>query len=147
MITKINLPEKVLNNHIIALSIGILYFWFGILKFFPGLSPAEELAKNTIAVLTFSQIPSSVSIILLAIWETGLGLLFITNTYRSIAIRIAYFHLALTFTPFLFFDELTFSNPPFGFSLVGQYIVKNIILIAALITLSKISLIGSKKLA
>lgn len=139
MISKINLPDKVLNNHIIAVSIGILYFWFGVLKFFPGLSPAEVLAKDTIAVLTFSLIPSHVSIILLAIWETALGLLFITNSFRPMAIRIAYVHLALTFTPFLIFDELTFANPPFGFSLVGQYIVKNIILIAALITLSKMS--------
>ena len=134
-----NLRHRLVNNHIISVTTGIIYLWFGALKFFPGISPAEQLAKETITKLTFSQIPPDISIILLAIWETLLGLIFITNFYRPIAIRIAYVHLALTFSPFLFFNDLTFANPPFGFTLVGQYIAKNIILVAALFTLSRVS--------
>jgi hypothetical protein len=134
-----NLRHKLLNNHIIAVTLGVIYLWFGMLKFFPGLSPAEELAQNTILALTFNQIPSNVAIVLLAIWETALGLLFIMNLYRPLTIRLAYIHLAFTFTPFLLFYDLTFADPPFGFSLLGQYIAKNIVFLAALITLEKVA--------
>lgn len=34
-------------------SIGFIFVWFGALKFFPGLSPAQELATSTIELLTF----------------------------------------------------------------------------------------------
>lgn len=136
---KMNFRRKLVNNHIIAVTVGIIYLWFGALKFFPGLSPAEELAIDTISQLTFFQIPSKISITLLAIWETLLGLVFLINIYRLFTIRVAYVHLALTFSPFLLFPELTFENPPFGFSLLGQYIAKNIILVAALITLAKLT--------
>ena len=63
---------------LLRISLGIVFFWFGILKFFPGLSPAEGLATKTIDVLTFGLIPSNISIIILAAWETliGLGLIF-----------------------------------------------------------------------
>ena len=132
-----NFLQRIVNNHIIAVNVGIVYLWFVVLKFFPGISPAEKLAMDTVSQLVFFQMPSEVSIILLAIWETLLGMVLILNIQRSMAIKIAYVHLALTFSPFLLFPELTFANPPFGFTLVGQYIAKNIILVAALITLDK----------
>jgi hypothetical protein len=60
-----NFKKQILGNHILAISIGLVYLWFGGLKYFPHLSPAENLAKNTIYMLTFGNIPSNVSIILL----------------------------------------------------------------------------------
>ncbi len=41
----------------LRISIGIIYFWFGALKFFHGYSPAEDLAINTINELTFGLVP------------------------------------------------------------------------------------------
>jgi uncharacterized membrane protein YphA (DoxX/SURF4 family) len=46
-------------------SLGIIFFWFGFLKFFPGLSPADQIATQTISVLTFGLLKPSVSLILL----------------------------------------------------------------------------------
>ena len=34
---------------VLRISVGIIFFWFGVLKFFPTLSPAEDLAARTIA--------------------------------------------------------------------------------------------------
>ena len=65
------------KNRFIAITIGLVYCWFGALKFVPNLSPAEDLAKNTIRQLTFGLIPDEVSIILLAFWEVGLGFLLV----------------------------------------------------------------------
>ena len=121
--------------YILALTIGLVYLWFGLLKFFPELSPAEDLAKNTIDKLLFGLIPGSVSIILLAIWETAIGLLLVFNKTSRIVISIALLHMALTFSPLVLFPEQSFSNLPVGFSLLGQYIFKNIIIVGSLILL------------
>lgn len=130
--------NKVPSSRILALSIGAVYLWFGVLKFFSGTSPAEDLAKNTIEVITFHLIPSEVSIILLAIWETLVGVLLITNFYNRTIILLALVHLLFTFSPLFIFPDLVFIDAPFQFTLLGQYIFKNVILIAALITLYKL---------
>ena len=99
------------------------------------MSPAEELAKETISNLTFGLIPGNVSIIILAIWEVSIGLLFFSNMFRKFTIAITLLHMVLTFTPLFFFPELSFTKVPYGFTLVGQYIVKNIVFIAGLVIL------------
>lgn len=113
-------------------SIGIVYLWFGALKFFSGLSPAELLAKDTIRVLSFGAIPDDVSIMLLAIWEVGVGFMLLSGMFVRFAVKAAIVHICLTFTPLLFFPEISFTHAPYGFTLVGQYIVKNLVFVVAL---------------
>jgi len=123
-----------ISQKLISICLGVVYLWFGSLKFFPGLSPAEDLAKDTINVLTFSLIPSEISIILLAIWETTIGIFFLLiKPYRWL-LYLALTHLVLTFSPLLFFPHDSFTGN-FGLSLIGQYIIKNLVLIAAIINL------------
>jgi uncharacterized membrane protein YkgB len=134
---------------ILAISIGIVYLWFGMLKFFPGVSPAENLAIDTIHDLTFGLLSPKVSIILLAIWEITIGLLFIFAPLKRIVIIFTLVHMVLTFTPFLVFPDLSFNTYPFSLTLIGQYIMKNIIIISALIVIypSKSNSNISKKIA
>lgn len=130
-----NSTKQFFKNNTMAISIGIVYLWFGLLKFFPELSPAEGLAKNTIHELTFGLIPSNITIILLAIMETGIGLFLILNLYRRITVKIGLAHILFTFTPLFLFPEQVFNNSPFELTLLGQYIAKNLIIICALIAL------------
>ncbi len=130
-----NSTKQFFKNNTMAISIGIVYLWFGLLKFFPELSPAEGLAKNTIHELTFGLIPSNITIILLAILETGTGLFLILNLYRRITVKIGLAHILFTFTPLFLFPEQVFNNSPFELTLLGQYIAKNLIIICALIAL------------
>lgn len=125
------------QNTFLALSMGIVYLWFGTLKFFPSLSPAETLAIDTIEKLTLGYIPTNVSIILLALLEVVIGASLLLNVYRRTTAFIALGHLACTFIPFFFFANLTFNDNPFTLTLVGQYIIKNIVLIAALLSILK----------
>lgn len=115
--------------------IGIVYFWFGMLKFFPGVSPAETIALDTISELTLGILAPQMAIILLAIWETVIGILLILGIFNRTALNLAIVHMVLTFTPFLFFPELTFTKAPFGLTLLGQYIVKNIVFLAIMVFL------------
>ncbi len=125
---------KFQKRNYLLLSIGIVYLWFGLLKFFPSLSPAEVLAKNTIEKLTMGFIPLDLAYQLLAIWETAIGVMLILNIYRRYVIPFALLHILLTFTPMIFFSDEIFSNGAFIPSMVGQYIIKNIIIISVLIS-------------
>jgi uncharacterized membrane protein YphA (DoxX/SURF4 family) len=116
-------------------SIGLIYIWFGALKLFPSLSPAETLAKNTIDILSCGLIPSSVSFLLLAVWETLIGGLLLINIQTKIVVKVAIIHMVFTFSPLFIFPGECFNVVPFQLTLVGQYILKNLILVSALMTL------------
>ena len=120
---------------VVPLSIGLVYLWFGALKFFTGVSPAEQLAKNTIDQLTAGLLIPDLSILLLAFWETSIGMLLILNIWYRFALKIALVHILFTFSPFLFFPDLLWTEAPFGLTLLGQYIVKNIIILGVLLVL------------
>jgi len=120
------------KQRLLALSIGLVYLWFGALKFFPGISPAEELAVDTIQKL-FLGIPSrSLSLYSLAILEVGIGIFLLINYRVRLVILVALAHLVMTFTPLIFFPELSFNSAPVVPTMIGQYIAKNIIIMAAL---------------
>ncbi|MBD0830860.1 doxx family protein [Aestuariibaculum sediminum] len=123
------------GNRLITLSIGSIFFIFGILKFLPEFSPAEDIAKSTINVLLLGLIPENISYQLLAIWESSIGVLFILNYKPKLAIFLALIHLSLTFSTFFIFPELVFNSTPFSFTLLGQYIIKNIIILSVLVSL------------
>ncbi|NDV15888.1 hypothetical protein GO009_07605 [Muricauda sp. TY007] len=127
--------RKSIKENLLTISMGLVYFWFGALKFVPNLSPAEDLAKSTIHQLTFGLIPDGVSIILLAFWEVGLGFLFVFGFFRRQAVIMALVHMVCTFTPLFFFPGDVFGEAPLSLTFVGQYIMKNLIIIAALVSL------------
>ncbi|MBJ6369314.1 doxx family protein [Snuella sedimenti] len=118
---------------LLSISIGIIYLWFGALKFFPELSPADALAKQTITFLTVGFLPEKVSILMLALIEVTIGAFLICNFQIKKVVIAAILHLMFTFIPVLFFPETSFAKAPFVLTLVGQYIIKNIVIISALL--------------
>lgn len=120
---------------LLSVSIGIAYLWFGMLKFFPDLSPAEDVAGETITLLTFHLIPKGVSVILLAIWETAIGACLILNYRPRLVIYLGIVHIICTFSPLFLMSDACFTKHFFSLSLLGQYIIKNVIILSALIVL------------
>lgn len=123
---------------ILRITVGIVYFWFGALKFFQGLSPAEQLAMQTIHKITLGLINDHLNIIMLASWECFIGIFLIIGKWIKPALMLLFLHMVCTFSPFIFFPDKVFHIAPYGLSLTGQYIVKNIIIIAAGLVLWKI---------
>ncbi len=133
--THVVLSEVFSGNRLIIFSIGVIYFVFGVLKFFPNFSPAEDIAKKTIDVLINNSVHSDISYLVLAMWETLIGLFFILNYKQRITTILAIIHLSFTFSVFFIFPELSFNKSSFSFTLLGQYVVKNIIIVCVLINL------------
>ena len=107
-------------------SLGIIYIWFGALKPL-GLSPAQELVENT--VYWFENHKTFVPI--LGIWEVIIGITMIIKPLIRISIILLFIQMPGTFLPLVLFPEVCFTNFPFGLTLEGQYIVKNLIIISA----------------
>ena len=116
-----------------VISFGIVYFWFGMLKFFPGVSPAEELAKATLDKLTLGLIPTHITYFMLASWEVTIGVAMLLNFVRRGIIYITMLHLLFTFTPLFLLYDASFNGQPYCLTLVGQYIIKNLVLIFGLL--------------
>ncbi|MBL7811052.1 MAG: DoxX family membrane protein [Bacteroidetes bacterium] len=117
---------------LLRIALGIVYVWFGALKFFPETSPADGLAKDTMDSLFFGLIPRETSILLLATMEVLIGLGFLLNFQVRLAVYVALFHMVCTFTPLFFFPDVAYRGPLI-FTLVGQYIMKNIVFVAAML--------------
>ena len=115
----------------LRIALGVVFLWFGALKFFPNLSPAETLVGRTIEQLTLGAIRPDISLPVLAAWESVIGIgLILGRGLRGVLFLLALQMLG-TFTPLLLFPQETFSTFPFAPTLEGQYIIKNIVLIGA----------------
>jgi uncharacterized membrane protein YkgB len=111
---------------LLRISLGVVFLWFGALKLIPGLSPAEGLIRETITFF-----PMSLFLPLLAIWEIAIGLGFITGRFMRLTILLLFLQMPGTISPVFLRPDLVFTQFPFGLTLEGQYIVKNMVLISA----------------
>jgi uncharacterized membrane protein YphA (DoxX/SURF4 family) len=116
---------------LLRVSVGIIFFWFGALKLFPNLSPAEGLATETIRLLTFGIITPDISLPVLAVWEVLIGIGLLSGRFMRITLLLLFAQMMGTVTPLVLFPDQTFTAFPIGLTLEGQYIIKNLVLISA----------------
>jgi uncharacterized membrane protein YphA (DoxX/SURF4 family) len=115
---------------VLRLGLGIVFFWFGALKLVPGLSPAEELVRNT----TYFVDPD-LFLPLLAIWEMVIGLGLIFGKFMRITLLLLFLQMAGTALPLVILPEAVWTTFPYALTLEGQYIIKNLVLIGAALVL------------
>lgn len=116
---------------LLRISIGIIFFWFGFLKFFPGASPAEGLAVNTIEVISFNLLEPKAILTILAVWESLIGVGLITGVLLRETLFLLFLQMLGTLFPIFIFPEEVFTQFPYALTLEGQYIVKNLVLMSA----------------
>jgi uncharacterized membrane protein YkgB len=106
-------------------SIALIFIWFGLLKPL-GMSPEEELIKRTVYWVS-----PQVFLPILGWWEVSVGLCLLYRPLIRIALLLLLLQLPGTMLPLILLPEICFTRPPFGLSLEGQYIVKNLFLVSA----------------
>ena len=116
---------------ITRIALGLVYLWFGLLKFLPGMSEAEDVARRTLVTLSFGQVPPQICLYLLAAWECAIGLGLLWGRFLKITLILLFLQLSGTFLPLLFFPSETWKHIPYAPTLEGQYIIKNLVLVSA----------------
>jgi uncharacterized membrane protein YphA (DoxX/SURF4 family) len=119
----------------LRLALGVVFLWFGALKYGPGLSPAETLAARTIESLTLGLVPASIALPILATWEVAIGIGLLAGRWMRVTLLLLFVQMLGTITPLVLFPAETWTQFPYAPTLEGQYIIKNIVLISAGIVL------------
>ena len=113
------------------IALFIVFVWFGSLKLF-GLSPAgplvESLYNGTIGII-LPFLSASGFIIVLGIIEVAIGVLFVIPKMEKVAMVLLIPHMVTTIMPLFLLPEITWGGP-FVPTLEGQYIIKNVVIIA-----------------
>ena len=121
---------------ILRISLGLVVLMFGALKFFPGLSPIEELATQTTSALTLGLVPPSVGLVMIAALECAIGLCFVTGRFLRVGVWLMGAQMLGAMSPLVLFPGELFSGLYHAPTLAAQYIVKDIILVAAAMVLA-----------
>jgi uncharacterized membrane protein YkgB len=116
---------------LLRVGLGVVFLWFGLIKFVPGWSPAEGLAAATILKLTGGAVPPAVSLPVLAAWESLIGVGLLTGRFLRLTLLLLFLQMPGTVMPLFLFPAETFTRVPFAPTLEGQYIIKNVVLVAA----------------
>ncbi len=116
---------------VLRYALGLIYFHFGVLKFFPDLSPAEMLASQTVMSLSSHWMDAQAALWWLAILECSIGLGLLFNMFPRVTFVLFIAHMAGTFMPLFLLPEFTFKIAPFAPNVEGQYIFKNLVFLAA----------------
>lgn len=114
---------------LLRIAMGVVFIWFGALKPL-GLSPAEELVAKTT-----SWLPIPHFLVILGVWEVAIGVCFLSQRLIRWALILLFVHMPGTMLPLVMLPEVTFVEFPFVLTLEGQYIIKNLVLVAAAIVL------------
>ncbi len=116
---------------LLRISLGIVFLWFGALKFFEGFSPAEDLVVRTIDYLSFGQVPPAAGMFIVATWESLIGIGLLTGVLMRATLALLWLQMIGAVAPLFIFPGITFTVLPVVPTLEGQYIIKNIVLITA----------------
>lgn len=119
----------------LRISLGIIFLWFGFLKYFPGLSPIEALAMRTTSVLTFHLFPQDTTYIGLATLECLIGIGLLIGSFLKTTLILLFIQLIGILSPLFIFPEEVFNIVPIAPNITGQYIIKNILIVSAAIVL------------
>ncbi|AYY15734.1 DoxX family protein [Actinobacteria bacterium YIM 96077] len=113
----------------LRISLGLVILGFGVLKYVPGASPAEQLAMRTTDALTFGIVNGQLAVVGTAMVETVIGLILLTGRFMKPGMVIMAGWLAGILAPVVLFPSEMF---PEGLpTLAAQYVLKDIILVAA----------------
>ena len=130
--------DTALNRWLVANSIGILrvsigfvFLAFGLLKFFPGLSPIEDLAGRTASALSLGMLTPGAAMVAIAAIECLIGLCFVTGRFLRVAVWLMGAQMLGAMSPLALYPGELFSGPSHAPTLAAQYIVKDVILVAA----------------
>lgn len=105
----------------------VIFFWFGLLKVI-GMSPAsglvQQLFERTIPFMSFGTF-----LVCFGLFECLIGIMFLIKGAERAVIPLLFIHMVTTFGPLVFLPSETWQSFMVP-TLEGQYIIKNLVIIA-----------------
>lgn len=130
---KLILLFRKISSPLARISLFIVYFWFGFLKIID-VSPANplvmDLQQKTLPFFSFE-----VFITLFALYEMLIGILFLFPKAIRLVIPLFIAHMVMTTMPLVLLPQIAWQSP-FVPTLEGQYMIKNLVLIALALALA-----------
>lgn len=111
---------------LLRVGLGIVFLWFGLLKVF-NVSPVTYIIEKT---YTFIQDYPGL-IIFLGILEVLIGLGLITKIFLKATLILLWLQIGGVMLSVFFNPPLFFTGNPFFLTIEGEFIVKNLVIIAA----------------
>ena len=129
---------------ILRVAVGLVFLGFGILKFFPGVSPAQDLVEATTHILFLGLVPGSVALPMIAALECVIGLVLIVGRGMRLGIWLLAIEFVGILSPLVLLPGRLFSGPHHAPTLEGQYVLKDIILVGAAMVIAAAAFRGGR---
>jgi putative oxidoreductase len=128
----------------LRIAVGLIFLGFGVLKFFPGVSPAQELTEATTHILFLGLVPGDVALVMIATLECVIGICLLANRGMRLAIWLLAIEFVGILSPLVLLPARLFAGPHHAPTLEGQYVLKDIILVAAALVIAAGSFRGGR---
>jgi putative oxidoreductase len=113
------------------IAVGAIFLGFGVLKYFPGVSPAQNLTEATTHIIFLGLVPDRVALVGIATLECFIGLCLLASRWMRLAVWLLAIELVGVLAPLALLPGRLFSGPHGAPTLEGQYVLKDIILVTA----------------
>ncbi len=142
-----NVIHHQLVEHSIAvlrIAVGAVFLGFGVLKYFSGVSPAENLTNATTHIMFLGLVPAGVSIVAVATLECFIGACLIAGRFMRAAIWLLAVEFAGILAPLVLLPGRLFAGPHHAPTLEGQYVLKDVILAGAAMVIAAATFRGGR---
>lgn len=126
---------------LLRVSLGLVFLGFGVLKFFDR-SPAQDLAERTTEALTFGLISGTAAGILVAALESGIGICLISGRQVRLGLALLAVTMVGILSPLVLFPGDLFAGKDHAPTLEGQYVLKDVVLLASGLVIAARELVG-----
>ena len=111
---------------VLRVAVAIVFIWFGALKVIDR-SPVEGLVKDTIFFL-----PEDTFFVVIGVWEIIIGVGLLVPVLLRLTLALFWLQMAGTFLSLIVLPDRAFQDGnPLLLDVTGEFIVKNLVLIAA----------------
>jgi uncharacterized membrane protein YphA (DoxX/SURF4 family) len=119
---------------ILRLCLGLIIVGFGVLKFFPDVSPAQPLVTHAVDLLTFGLLSGQTAMVVTASVECFVGLILVSGRFLRFGLVLLAGCVLGWMSPLVLFPADLFTSH--GPTLAAQYILKDIVLGAAALVIA-----------
>jgi putative oxidoreductase len=113
---------------ILRISLGLVFLVFGALKFFPNVSPAQELAVRTLDTLSLGILSGDAARYVTALVESFIGITLVSGRLLKVGLLVLGAAMMGILSPLVLFFTDLFPGAP---TLEAQYVLKDFVLVAA----------------